>query len=75
VWPHVDLNKKGKPCKARVNEWIINQIYKLQKGIEEVSNVGVGRLFLKSATTFLTSPTFPLLFSYLDLFRSQFSLD
>ena len=24
--PQIYLNKKGKVCKARVNEWIINQI-------------------------------------------------
>ena len=25
-YPQIYLNKKGKVCKARVNEWIINQI-------------------------------------------------
>ena len=25
-YPHIYLNKKGKACKARVKEWIIDQI-------------------------------------------------
>jgi hypothetical protein len=46
-YPQIYLNNKGKVCKARVNEWIINQIQLLRKRIKEVSNAGVGRLFLK----------------------------
>jgi hypothetical protein len=35
-----------------LNEWITNQIWKVQRGIKEVSNADVGRFFQKC--TFLT---------------------
>jgi len=44
-YPYIHLNKKEKVRKARVNEWISNQIQKLQKDFKEVSNVSVERLF------------------------------
>ena len=44
-YPQIYLNKKGKACKAGVNEWINIHVRNLQKSIKEVSNASVKKLF------------------------------
>ena len=63
----------------RVNEWrnyIKNKKKQTtSKRVSKSLSMQVSWEFSKKATAFLTSPTFSLLYSYLDLFRLWFSLD
>ena len=65
-YKEIYLNKKGKACKARVNEWISNPNIGAPKRCQRCFHCGFSETFPKRATIFLTSPTFPLFYSCLD---------